>query len=415
MKQFLAVFKFEYLNFIKNKIFIFLTIAISVIIAVITFYPRFSSSTDISLNLGKQETPTLLIIDKTNVVGLEEILTSNLTSLTNTDVTFTTDGDENSAKTSVENEEYDSAVVITSPLEYTYIVKNLGLYDTTEQNINSILLSHYKTIQLQNYGLSMEQIVNISTVTVKGNSLVVGQDQSQNFMHAYTLMMVLYITVLVYGQIVAQSVATEKSSRAMELLITSADPKNLIFGKVLGTGFAGLTQMAIILLWGVLCVAINKNYLVDSNIFSMFTGFSASMIIYTIIFFVLGFMLYAFLVGAMGSMASKLEDVGTLTMPVMMFLIIGFLITISLMSSGNIDSGIIKFLSYFPFTAPMAMFARIAMGTATTLQAIISIIILIIFIIGVGYLAVAIYRIGILMYGKPPKFNEIIRALKNNK
>lgn len=415
MKQFLAVFKFEYLNFIKNKIFIFLTIAISVIIAVITFYPRFSSSTDISLNLGKQETPTLLIIDKTNVVGLEEILTSNLTSLTNTDVTFTTDGDENSAKTSVENEEYDSAVVITSPLEYTYIVKNLGLYDTTEQNINSILLSHYKTIQLQNYGLSMEQIVNISTVTVKGNSLVVGQDQSQNFMHAYILMMVLYITVLVYGQIVAQSVATEKSSRAMELLITSADPKNLIFGKVLGTGFAGLTQMAIILLWGVLCVAINKDYLVDSDIFSMFTGFSASMIIYTIIFFVLGFMLYAFLVGAMGSMASKLEDVGTLTMPVMMFLIIGFLITISLMSSGNIDSGIIKFLSYFPFTAPMAMFARIAMGTATTIQAIISIIILIIFIIGVGYLAVAIYRIGILMYGKPPKFNEIIRALKNNK
>lgn len=415
MKQFLAVFKFEYLNFIKNKIFIFLTIAISVIIAVITFYPRFSSSTDISLNLGKQETPTLLIIDKTNVVGLEEILTSNLTSLTNTDVTFTTDGDENSAKTSVENEEYDSAFVITSPLEYTYIVKNLGLYDTTEQNINSILLSHYKTIQLQNYGLSMEQIVNISTVTVKGNSLVVGQDQSQNFMHAYILMMVLYITVLVYGQIVAQSVATEKSSRAMELLITSADPKNLIFGKVLGTGFAGLTQMAIILLWGVLCVAINKDYLVDSDIFSMFTGFSASMIIYTIIFFVLGFMLYAFLVGAMGSMASKLEDVGTLTMPVMMFLIIGFLITISLMSSGNIDSGIIKFLSYFPFTAPMAMFARIAMGTATTIQAIISIIILIISIIGVGYLAVAIYRIGILMYGKPPKFNEIIRALKNNK
>ena len=415
MKQFLAVFKFEYLNFIKNKIFIFLTIAISVIIAVVAFYPRFSSSTDISLNLVKQETPTLLIIDKTNVVGLEEILTSNLTSLTNTDVTFTTDGDENSAKTSVENEEYDSAFVITSPLEYTYIVKNLGLYDTTEQNINSILLSHYKTIQLQNYGLSMEQIVDISTVTVKGHSLVVGQDQSQNFMHAYILMMVLYITVLVYGQIVAQSVATEKSSRAMELLITSADPKNLIFGKVLGTGFAGLTQMAIILLWGVLCVAINKDYLVDSDIFSMFTGFSASMIIYTIIFFVLGFMLYAFLVGAMGSMASKLEDVGTLTMPVMMFLIIGFLITISLMSSGNIDSGIIKFLSYFPFTAPMAMFARIAMGTATTIQAIISIIILIIFIIGVGYLAVAIYRIGILMYGKPPKFNEIIRALKNNK
>lgn len=411
MKQFLAVFKFEYLNFIKNKIFIFLTIAVAVIIAVIAFYPRFSSSTDISLNFGEQKTPTLLVVDKANIIGLEEIIKSTLKDV---DITFTTSGDDNSAKSSVENKEYTSAVVITSPLEYTYIVENLGLYDTTEQNISNILLSHYKTIELQKHGLSMEEIVDFSTLTVKSNSIIVGQDQSQNFMHAYILMMVLYITVLVYGQIVAQSVATEKSSRAMELLITSADPKNLIFGKVLGTGFAGLTQMAIIIVWGILCVAINKNYLIDSNMFSMFTGFSAPMIVYTIIFFILGFLLYAFLLGAMGSMASKLEDVGALTMPVMIFLIIGFVITISLMSSGNIDSGLVKFLSYFPFTSPMAMFARIAMGTANTIQAIISIVILIVSIVGVGYIAVALYRIGILMYGKPPKFNEIVRALKKN-
>lgn len=411
MKQFLAVFKFEYLNFVKNKIFIFLTAAIAVIIAVVAFYPRFSSSTDISLNFGKQETPSLLVMDKANVVGLEEIIKSTLKDV---DITFTTDGDENSAKLSVENKEYSSAVVITSPLEYTYVVENLGLYDTTEQTINQILLSHYKTVELQKYGLSMEEIVDFSTLTVKANSLIVGQDQTQNFMHAYILMMVLYITVLVYGQIVAQSVATEKSSRAMELLITSANPRNLIFGKVLGTGFAGLTQMTVILIWGLLCVTINKDYLIDSNMFSMFTGFSSSMIIYTIIFFVLGFLLYAFLLGAMGSMASKLEDVGALTMPVMMFLIIGFVVTISLMSSGNIDSGFVKLLSYFPFTSPMAMFARIAMGTATTIQAIISIIILIASIVGVGYIAVALYRIGILMYGKPPKFNEIVRALKKN-
>lgn len=411
MKQFLAVFKFEYLNFIKNKVFIFLTAAIAVIIAVIAFFPRFSSSTDISLNIGNQETPTLLVVDKANITGLEEIIKTTLEDI---DVTFTTDGDENSAKASVENKEYTSAVVITKPLEYTYIVENLGLYDTTEQNIGNILLSHYKTIELQKYGLSMEEIVDFSTLTVKANSVIVGQDQAQNFMHAYILMMVLYITVLVYGQIVAQNVANEKSSRAMELLITSADPKNLIFGKVLGTGFAGLTQMAVILIWGVLCVAINKDYLIDSNMFSMFTGFSAPMIIYTIIFFILGFLLYAFLLGAMGSMASKLEDVSTLTMPVMMFLIIGFVVVISFMSSGNIDSIVIKVLSYFPFTSPMAMFARISMGTATNIQAIISIVILIASIIGVGCLAVAIYRVGILMYGKPPKFNEIVRALKKN-
>lgn len=412
MKQFFAIFKFEYLNFIKNKIFIFLTIAIAVIIAVIAFYPRFSSSTDISLNFGKQENSTLLVVDNANITGLEEIIKS---SLADTDITFKTDGDENSAKICVENQEYDSAIVITGPLEYTYIVENFGLFDTTEQIANQILLSNYKTVALQGYGLSAEQIADFSSITTKSNSVIVGQDQTQNFMHAYILMMVLYITVLVYGQIVAQSVATEKSSRAMELLITSANPKNLIFGKVLGTGFAGLTQMAVILIWGVLCVAINKKHLIDSNMFEMFTGFSASMLAYTIIFFISGFLLYAFLLGAMGSMASKLEDVGTLTMPVMVFLILGFIVTISFMSSGNIDSGIVKFLSYFPFTAPMAMFARISMGTANHLEASISIAILIATIIGVGYVAVALYRIGILMYGKPPKFNEIARALKKNR
>ena len=409
MKQFLTVFKFEYLNFVKNKIFIALTVAIAIIIAVVSFYPRFSSGSDVSINFGNQETPSLLVIDKANIVRLEELLKETLSQV---DISFSSDGDETSAKLSVEKEEYDSAIVINSPIEYTYIVKNLGLYDTTEQTINQILLAQYKITALQDFGLSAEQITDFSTITVKGNSVIVGQDQAQNFMHAYILMMVLYIAVLVYGQLVAQSVATEKSSRAMELLITSANPRNLIFGKVLGTGFAGLSQMAIILLWGILCVAINKDYLVDSNMFSMFTGFSVSMIGYTIIFFVLGFLLYAFLLGAMGSMASKLEDVGALTMPVMMFLIIGFVITIALMSSGYVDSTIVKVLSYFPFTSPMAMFARIAMGTATTLEAIISIIVLILSIIGVGYLAVAIYRVGILMYGKPPKFNEIARALK---
>lgn len=412
MKQFLAIFKFEYLNFVKNKIFIFLTIAVAIIIAVVAFFPRFSSSKEISLNFGESEKSTLLVIDKSGVSGLEEVITEALPDI---DITFKAEGNEEYATSVVESKEYTSAVVISSPLEYTYIVKNLELFDTTEQSINQILLSLYKTSALANFGLSSEEIAEFSATAVNSKSIVVGQDQTQSFMHAYILMMVLYITVLVYGQIVAQSVATEKSSRAMELLITSANPRNLIFGKVLGTGFAGLTQLSVILIWGIICVLINKEYLIKSDMFSMFTGFSASMLAYTITFFILGFLIYAFLLGAMGSMASKLEDVGTLTMPVMMFLILGFVVTISLMSSGNVDSGLVKVLSYFPFTSPMAMFARVSMGTATTLEALIAIAILLVSIYGVGHFAVAIYRIGILMYGKPPKFNEIFRALKGNK
>lgn len=411
MKQFFTVFKFEFINFLKNKIFIGLTIALALVITVVTFFPRFSSGKDLSLNFGDDTVKSLLIVNNTDDEKLTEALTSTLVDYEITVEKY----DLEKAKELVTNEEYKIAIVIDSPLKYNYIVDNLGLYDTTSYIIDEIMLTSYKSNYLANAGLSTEEINEFSSAFVESESIIVGQDQTQSFFHAYLLMMVLYMAVLIYGQLVAQSVATEKSSRAMELLITSANPKSLIFGKVIGTGVAGLAQITALLLWGVICVVINKDYLADNEVLSMFTSISPSVVVYTVVFFILGFALYAFLNGAMGSMASKLEDVGTLTMPVMFTFIVSFVITISFMSADNIDSVFINVLSYIPFTAPMAMFARICMGTASHLEALISIIILIISIYGVGRLAVAIYRIGILMYGKPPKFNEIVRALKKNK
>lgn len=411
MKQFLTVFKFEFINFIKNKVFIGLTVALAIIIALVAFSPRILNDKDLSVNLGGDKVKSLLIINKvddTLTVALKE-------ALTDYEITIDNEKTLKDAKALVTDGDYKIAVIIESPLKYKYIVNNLGLYDTTSYIVNDIMLSSYKTNYLVNAGLTQEEINEFTSTFVTGESVVVGQDQSQSFFHAYVLMMVLYMAVLVYGQLVAQSVATEKSSRAMELLITSANPKSLIFGKVIGTGVAGLAQIASLLIWLLICMALNKEYLMDNEALSLFLNFSPSIVAYTIIFFVLGFGLYAFLNGAMGSMASKLEDVGTLTMPVMFTFIISFVVTISFMSADNIDNPLINVLSYIPFTAPMAMFARICMGTASHIEALISIVILIISIYGVGRLAVAIYRIGILMYGKPPKFNEIVRALKKNK
>ena len=411
MKQFFTVFKFEFINFIKNKIFVGLTLVLAIVIAIVAFFPRLADGKDISLNFGDDTIPSLLIVNNSGDETLTDALKSALIDYEITVEKY----DLEKAKELVTNEEYKIAIVIDSPLKYNYVVDNLGLYDTTSYIIDEILLSSYKMNYLANAGLSNEEIDEFSNAFVTSESIIVGQDQTQSFFHAYLLMMVLYMAVLIYGQLVAQSVATEKSSRAMELLITSANPKSLIFGKVIGTGVAGLAQITVLLLWGVICIVINKEYLADNEVMSMFMSISPSVIVYTVVFFVLGFGLYAFLNGAMGSMASKLEDVGTLTMPVMFTFIVSFVITIAFMSADNIDNPFINILSYIPFTAPMAMFARICMGTASHLEALISIVILIISIYGVGRLAVAIYRIGILMYGKPPKFNEIARALKKNK
>ena len=411
MKQFFTVFKFEFINFIKNKIFVGLTLVLAIVIAIVAFFPRLADGKDISLNFGDDTIPSLLIVNNSGDETLTDALKSALVDYEITVEKY----DLEKAKELVTNEEYKIAIVIDSPLKYNYVVDNLGLYDTTSYIIDEILLSSYKMNYLANAGLSNEEIDEFSSAFVTSESIIVGQDQTQSFFHAYLLMMVLYMAVLIYGQLVAQSVATEKSSRAMELLITSANPKSLIFGKVIGTGVAGLAQITVLLLWGVICIVINKEYLADNEVMSMFMSISPSVIVYTVVFFVLGFGLYAFLNGAMGSMASKLEDVGTLTMPVMFTFIVSFVITIAFMSADNIDNPFINILSYIPFTAPMAMFARICMGTASHLEALVSIVILIISIYGVGHLAVAIYRIGILMYGKPPKFNEIARALKKNK
>ncbi len=411
MKQFFAVFKFEFLNFIKNKIFITLTFVLALVITVVAFFPRLANGKDISLEIGSDSVKSLLIVNNSG----KELLTEALkTALTDYEITVDSHSlDE--VKALVRDGEYKIAVIINSPLEYQYVVNNLGLYDNTTYAINEVLISAYKTDYLTTAGLTEAEITEFLNAFITTESVVVGKDQTQSFFHAYVLMMALYMAVLVYGQLVAQSVATEKSSRAMELLITSANPKNLIFGKVLGTGAAGLAQITVLLVWGLICITINKEYLADSEVLSMFMNISPTVVVYTILFFILGFGLYAFLNGAMGSMASKLEDVGTLTMPVMFTFVISFVVTISFMSADNIDNPIINILSYIPFTAPMAMFARICMGTASHIEALISIIILIVSIYGIGRLAVAIYRIGILMYGKPPKFNEIVRALKKNK
>ena len=263
-------------------------------------------------------------------------------------------------------------------------------------------------------GLNEEQAQKILTATVESEAEIISTDQSQSFFYTYILMFLLYFAVLVYGQYVAQGVAVEKSSRTMEMLITHADPVSLMFGKILGAGAAGFTQLILILGAAVGFYSINKEYWQDNMIVNSIFDMPLKLVAFTVLFFSLGFLIYSFMYGALASLASRLEDVSTLTMPVTFVMIFAFMLTIFSMLS-NVDSPLMKVASFFPLTSPMAMFTRIAMGNVPWYQILISVAILIASTVLIGYLAAAIYRIGVLMYGKPPKFNELSRALKNNK
>ena len=133
--------------------------------------------------------------------------------------------------------------------------------------------------------------------------------------------------------------------------------------------------------------------------------------VYMLVFFILGFLIYAFLYGAIGSTASKLEDINTSVMPITFLFIIAFFVVIFSMSSGELDTILMKVCSYIPFTSPMAMFTRLCMSTVAWYEIAVSITILVGATVGIGILSAKIYRVGVLLYGTPPKIGTIIKTV----
>ena len=225
--------------------------------------------------------------------------------------------------------------------------------------------------------------------------------------------MALYMAILAYGQLVANSVVTEKSSRAMEMLITCASPSDLMFGKVIGAGLAGFTQIAVIFGVGAVSLPVMLNS-IPNDLKSVFS-FPIESVIFAILFFILAFFIYAFVFAAIASLVSRIEDLSNLMSPIMFIIIFAFIVVIIGMNSGDLSSPLMIATSYIPFTAPISMFARIAMSNVAAWEIILSIAIQVVSIFILGKFAAAIYRVGVLLYGKPPKLGEALKMVFSKK
>ena len=159
---------------------------------------------------------------------------------------------------------------------------------------------------------------------------------------------------------------------------------------------------------------VNKEALSNPLIASIF-NIPIELFIYLIVFFVLGFLIYAFMFGAIGSTASKLEDINTSVMPITFLFIIAFMVVMFSMGSGSIDNTAMLICSYIPFTSPMAMFTRICLSTVAWYEIAASIAILIGSTVGIGILSAKIYRVGVLLYGTPPKLTTIVKTVLTKK
>ena len=409
MKHILQVLKFEYLNCIKNKAFIITTVIIMILILGISFVP--------AIILDMKDSETSNDVGNMNIIGIinnayedDEIVRNSFEKDYPHSVVQVTKESLEEVKAKVDKSEYTFGVVLNTPISFTYITKNNSIMSEETMYITGAVQRIYRSVNFEKLGVDYDRTNAILDVPIVSEVVTTGTDQTRNYFSTYVLVMILYMAIVMYGQMVSQSVVTEKNTRAMEMLITCAKPTHLMFGKVFGSGLAGLTQLVVILGTAFLSVKSISMKSLPEGMSEMLT-MPVSTVIYALIFFITAYFIYAFLLGSLSSLASRSEDLNTLTTPVMMIFVAAFMIVMVSMTS-DINNTLMIVCSYIPFTAPIAMFARIALSDVAFYEIIISIAVQIVSIYLLGMLAAAIYKIGVLMYGKPPKFSEIFKLLR---
>ena len=410
MKQFGKILKFELKGYLRNKVFVGITIFLVVAIAIVMFIPNILTAIESEEggNTPSTDLPTMLVYAEDEALALvvQEYFGNAFVDYR----VKVAEGGIDELKDEIASGNAECAFVMNSASSYTYYVNNLSMYDVNTEIANTVLQEVYRVSAMVQHGLTPEEAGEIMSVQIESGTETLGKDQMQNFFYTYIMILALYMVILLYGQMVATNVATEKSSRAMEVLITSAKPTSMMFGKVLASCIAGFTQLVLIFGTAILLYNVNKEALSNPLIASIF-DIPIELFVYLIVFFVLGFLIYAFMFGAIGSTASKLEDINTSVMPITFLFIIAFMVVMFSMSSGSVDNAAMLVCSYIPFTSPMAMFTRICMSTVAWYEIAVSIAILIASTVGIGILSAKIYRVGVLLYGMPPKFSTIIKTV----
>lgn len=410
MKQFKTILSFEIKNYFKNKAFVGVTLFLVGAIAVGMFFPRISAAFKNEDKPASDER-SVMLISAESPEAANGIKAAFDKAFSDYDVRIAENGVEE-IKKQITSGEAECAFAFEGFTSYTYYVDNLSMYDTNTTVADEALSSIYRLNAMVSGGIPAQQAGEIMSMQISHETESLGKDQMQNFFYTYIMIFALYMVILLYGQMVATNVATEKSSRAMEVLITSAKPVSMMFGKVIASCLAGLIQLAAVFGSAYVFYNLNKSYWGDNEIINSLFDMPIELLAYMLLFFVLGFFIYAFMYGAVGSTASKLEDINTSVMPITMLFIVGFFVVIFSMTSGNIDNTLMKVCSYIPFTSPMAMFTRIAMSSVPFYEIIISVVILIASVIGVGVISAKIYRVGVLLYGTPPKIGAILKAIR---
>lgn len=408
MKQFKTILKFELDNYFKSKSYIVSTLIICILAIGIMFAPRVIDS--FKSDKGDKEVSVedmtkFAIYDETGLTDVEDLKDGFPY------INFITCNSKDEVKAMVEKQDVEKGFAINSLTDFDYYVVNKGLMDEDEELFREYMSFLNKKDYCIKNNLDIDQFMDMEYTEINVNEEILGKDSGKNYWYCYVLVIIVFMLIIMYGMTIASSVTNEKSNRSIEILVTSTSSTAVLFGKVIAGAIASLFQAGLIGVSLLGSYQFNKEYL--GSVGEMFLNIPANVLITFAIFGIGGFLLYAFVYGALGALVSKIEDLnktaGTAQMVVML---VYFVVLINLQ---HVDGPIIKVCSFIPLSSYSAMFARVGMGSVATWEIVVSAILLYATVVVFGILGGKIFRNSTLRYGNPIKLSNALKGIKKDK
>ncbi len=405
----------EYFERVKRKSFIISTILVPVLMIALMAAPA------LFMLLGKSEQKTVQVVDNTGA------LAARLSG--NDEITFVA---ASLPVDSLRADEGNEAILvigsgaIDDPTHGITLLSRGSVSMMTDAYITGQLRNAIEDARLESYNIpdikkilaDVQADVRMSTVRIDQEKDTETSSEFSYFL-ALAMDMMLYMFIIIYGQMVMTSIIEEKNNRVLEIVVSSVKPFQLMLGKITGVGLVAITQ---ILIWALLigtATAVATPFLTPETLgddvpveiagaISQFTepGFLISLLIYTLLFFIGGFLFYASIYAAIGSAVSNVQDASQLSSIATMPVIIGIIGSMAIMNDPG--STLAFWISVIPFTSPMAMMARLPYGVPGW-EIALSLLILYVAFIFMIWLCGKIYRVGSFMYGKKPTLLEIVK------
>ena len=413
MRDLFIVAKFTIKDMVKRKSFIISNLIILGIIVLLFNVPNLLNLINgDNTTTGEEYSTNILIVDTENIFEgtLEQINNMELgynVQVSNTEVPF------EEIKQKIENSEIDDAVVVTEnngQINLEYIVESLAMITEMPEQLVNAITTVYSNLQISKLGLTAEQIQSL-TPNFNFEMKQTSEEEVQGNQFAMMLMsLVLFYAIYFCAYQVSSSITTEKTSKIIETLVTSTTPRIIVLGKTIGIGIVGLIQIAAIIATALIS---NALFLEEGMLDGIvdFSNITPYLGVVTLLYFILGYAVYALLYALTGSTVSKPEDVQSANGPIAIVAVIGFYLAYFTMM--NPTSDLNQLAAMLPISSPFCMPFRVMMGIASIQDVLISLGILVVTIIVIAHISIKIYSQAILNTGSRTSLKEMLNMYKN--